>query len=61
MIKVTVEGQNARLVSAIIAKALRDSGIKTSHWHDVTPSEVANCRRDATREGAQVSVVAMSR
>lgn len=61
MIKVTVEGQCADIVSAVIAKALRDAGIKTNHWRGVTPSEVASCRRDATREGAQVSIVAMSR
>lgn len=61
MIKVTVEGKSARIVSSIITKALRDAGIKTTSHYDVTPSEVANCRREATRDDSQVSVVAMTR
>lgn len=61
MIKITVEGQNAHIVSSLVTKALREAGIKTNHHYYVTPAEVANCRRDAARDEAHVSVVAMTR
>lgn len=61
MIKVKIEGPGAKLVSNVIHKALRDAGIDVNTWSDVKPSEVANCRRAATKAGADVSIVATTR
>jgi hypothetical protein len=61
MVKVKIEGAGANLISALITKALRDAGVKVNLWYDVTPGEVASCRRDATKCGDDVSVVSMTR
>lgn len=61
MTKIKIEGKNALIVGKLITESLRDSGLKVNHWHDVTPSEVAKCRRDAVRKDADISIVSMSR
>ena len=61
MTKIKVEGADARIVAAIITKTLRDAGVSLLSFYDITPREVANCRREATRKGVSVSIVAMSR
>jgi hypothetical protein len=59
--KIKVEGEHATIVSRIIAKAMRDSGLKVNYWTNVTPSEIPACRREATRTDSDVSLVAMTR
>ncbi len=61
MIKIKIEGANAAIVGKLIAQSLRDSGLKVNHWHGATPASIAGCRRDAAREGADISIVSMSR
>lgn len=61
MTKITIEGKNAKIVARVAAKALRNAGLHVNFWHGMTPSGVAKCRRDAAREDADVSLVAMSR
>lgn len=61
MNKVTIEGKGADIVGKLIAESLRNSGLKVSHWYDVTPSEVTRCRRDSARRKADISIVSMTR
>lgn len=59
MIKIKAEGPSAKLVCDMVHKTLTNNGVKVSYWHGVTPKEVASCRRAATRQRADVSIVAM--
>lgn len=61
MNKVTITGPGAAIIGRLIYRALNNSGLKVNHWYDVTPKAVPNCRRDATREGADISIVSMSK
>lgn len=61
MVKIKIEGPGAEIISRLITKSLRDGGLKVNSWGRTTPSEVASCRRDATREKADVSIVSMTR
>lgn len=61
MIKIKIEGANASIVGMLVTQSLRDSGLKVNYWRDIAPSEIAGCRRDATREAADISIVSMRR
>ncbi len=61
MRKITIEGPESKFLAGILVKHMRDLGLKVNYWREMTPSEVPNARRDATRENADVSIVAMTR
>jgi hypothetical protein len=61
MVKIKIEGKGAKLAGKLAAKLLREQGLEVNFWFDVTPSGVAAARRDAARESADVSIVAMRR
>ena len=58
MVKIKVTGADSGIIADIIAKALKDVGIKVGHWeldHD-TPKEHAAVTRAANRMRAAVAI-----
>jgi hypothetical protein len=59
MVRVRIDGMGADIIGDIIGRTLRDLGINTSQWSDVSnkPSDKAMCTREANRKKASVLIL----